>query len=52
MTVAELRSTKPGTTIIPYELTILIGAPVEAAESIRAQAAADILAVVTPFHRL
>lgn len=52
MTAAGLRSTKAGITITPTELALLIGASAESAKSIRALAASDILAVVTPFHRL
>lgn len=52
MVAAALRNTKPGTTITPEEVALAIGAPITSARFVRAHAAADMLAVATPFHRL
>jgi AraC family transcriptional regulator of adaptative response/methylated-DNA-[protein]-cysteine methyltransferase len=52
MVAAALRSTRPGSTITPEEIATSIGASADSAQRVRDQAAADILAVVTPFHRL
>jgi AraC family transcriptional regulator of adaptative response/methylated-DNA-[protein]-cysteine methyltransferase len=52
MIAAALKSTKPGSTITPEEVTLSIGASAESAQRVRDHAASDILAVVTPFHRL
>jgi AraC family transcriptional regulator of adaptative response/methylated-DNA-[protein]-cysteine methyltransferase len=52
MVHAALRHTRPGTTITPEELAVMIGAAADSATYVRACAAADLLAVVMPFHRL
>jgi AraC family transcriptional regulator of adaptative response/methylated-DNA-[protein]-cysteine methyltransferase len=49
---AALRHTKPGTTVTPEEVAVMIGAAAESARYVRACATADLLAVVVPFHRL
>jgi len=52
MVGAALRHTRPGTTITPEEVATMIGASSASVPHVRTCAAADILAVVVPFHRL
>jgi AraC family transcriptional regulator, regulatory protein of adaptative response / methylated-DNA-[protein]-cysteine methyltransferase len=52
MLYAELRQTKPGTTVTPLEVAIMIGGVAESAAHVRAYASNDCLAVVVLFHRL
>lgn len=52
MVCAALRHTRPGTTVTPEDVAAMIGAAAESARYVRACAAADLLAVVVPFHRL
>jgi AraC family transcriptional regulator, regulatory protein of adaptative response / methylated-DNA-[protein]-cysteine methyltransferase len=52
MVRSALRLTKPGTTITPEEVVEMIGASPGSVPYVRACAAADLLAVTVPFHRL
>jgi AraC family transcriptional regulator of adaptative response/methylated-DNA-[protein]-cysteine methyltransferase len=52
MVHAALRHTRPGMTITPEELAVMIGAASASAPYVRACVAADLLAVAVPFHRL
>jgi AraC family transcriptional regulator, regulatory protein of adaptative response / methylated-DNA-[protein]-cysteine methyltransferase len=52
MVYAALRQTKPGATVTPAEVAIMIGGAVGSAQYVRAYAAKDLLAVAVPFHRL
>jgi AraC family transcriptional regulator, regulatory protein of adaptative response / methylated-DNA-[protein]-cysteine methyltransferase len=52
MVYAALRHTRPGTTITPEAVALMIGASIESAPHVRACAATDVLAVAVPFHRL
>ncbi len=52
MVGAALRHTRPGTTITPDCVAAMIGAASASVPYVRACAAADILAVAVPFHRL
>jgi AraC family transcriptional regulator of adaptative response/methylated-DNA-[protein]-cysteine methyltransferase len=52
MLYAALRQTKPGTTVTPAEIAVMIGGAPGSAPFVRAYASADHLAVVVPFHRL
>jgi AraC family transcriptional regulator, regulatory protein of adaptative response / methylated-DNA-[protein]-cysteine methyltransferase len=52
MLYAALRRTKPGTTVTPLEVAVMIGGVAESAAHVRAYASNDCLAVVVPFHRL
>jgi AraC family transcriptional regulator, regulatory protein of adaptative response / methylated-DNA-[protein]-cysteine methyltransferase len=49
---AALRQTKPGTTLTPAEVAVMIGGGVGSASYVRANASKDFLAVAVPFHRL
>ena len=52
MLYAALRQTKPGTTVTPAEVAVMIGGVAESAAHVRTYASSDRLAVVVPFHRL
>jgi AraC family transcriptional regulator of adaptative response/methylated-DNA-[protein]-cysteine methyltransferase len=52
MLYAALRQTKPGTTVTPAQIAVMIGGAPESASFVRAYASRDHLAVVVPFHRL
>jgi AraC family transcriptional regulator of adaptative response/methylated-DNA-[protein]-cysteine methyltransferase len=52
MVYAALRQTKPGATVTPAEVAVMIGAAVGSETNVRAYAFEDLLAVVVPFHRL
>jgi AraC family transcriptional regulator of adaptative response/methylated-DNA-[protein]-cysteine methyltransferase len=52
MVYAALRQTKPGATVTPVEVEVMIGGAVGAGQYVRAYAAKDLLAVAVPFHRL
>jgi AraC family transcriptional regulator, regulatory protein of adaptative response / methylated-DNA-[protein]-cysteine methyltransferase len=52
MLYAALRQTKPGTTVTPAEIAVMIGGAPGSAPFVRAHASRDHLAVVVPFHRL
>lgn len=52
MLYAALRQTKPGTTVTPAEIAVMIGAASASASFVRTYASSDHLAVVVPFHRL
>jgi AraC family transcriptional regulator, regulatory protein of adaptative response / methylated-DNA-[protein]-cysteine methyltransferase len=52
MVYAALRQTKPGTTVTPAEIAVMIGAASASASFVRTYASSDHLAVVVPFHRL
>jgi AraC family transcriptional regulator of adaptative response/methylated-DNA-[protein]-cysteine methyltransferase len=52
MLYAALRQTKPGTTVTPAKIAVMIGSTPESARFVRACASNDHLAVVVPFHRL
>jgi AraC family transcriptional regulator, regulatory protein of adaptative response / methylated-DNA-[protein]-cysteine methyltransferase len=52
MLYAALRRTKPGTTITPAEIAVMIGGGAGSAQHFRSYASNDHLAVAVPFHRL
>jgi O6-methylguanine-DNA--protein-cysteine methyltransferase len=52
MLYAALRQTKPGTTVTPAEIAVMIGGAPESARFVWTYASRDHLAVVVPFHRL
>jgi AraC family transcriptional regulator, regulatory protein of adaptative response / methylated-DNA-[protein]-cysteine methyltransferase len=52
MLYAALRQTKPGTTVTPAEVAVMIGGTGESAPCVRSYASKDFLAVTVPFHRL
>src|SRR5258706_8161794 len=52
MVHAALKHIRPGTTVTPEELAVMIGAAASSASHVRAYAAADLLAVAALFHRL
>jgi O6-methylguanine-DNA--protein-cysteine methyltransferase len=52
MVYAALKQTKPGATVTPVEVAVMIGGAVGAGQYVRAHAAKDLLAVAVPFHRL
>jgi O6-methylguanine-DNA--protein-cysteine methyltransferase len=52
MVYAALRQTKPGATVTPVEVAVMIGGAVGAGRYVRAYTAKDLPAVAVPFHRL
>lgn len=52
MVCAALKQTKPGTTVTPAGVAVMIGGDAGSARYVRAYASKDFLAVAVPFHRL